>query len=124
MVAMAAAMRTLASLVPGVLISFVHARRSPGAAQMSVDVGVEQLDEQAIEIRVDEARLRQQLLRRRLVVGHGVRREVLVDLDAPAVFVTAARMDRQALEIQEDLDLVLGDLDSQLLVPRWICGAL
>ena len=32
-------------------------------------------------------------------------------------------MDRQALEVQEDLDLVLGDLDSQLLVAMDVRGA-
>ena len=32
-------------------------------------------------------------------------------------------MDRQALEVQEDLDLVLGDLDAQLLVPMDVRGA-
>ena len=46
-----------------------------------------------------------------------------IDLDAPAVAMAAARMDRQALEPQEDLDLVLGDLDAQLLVPVDVRGA-
>src|ERR1700686_5736366 len=31
--------------------------------------------------------------------------------------MAASRMDRQTFEPQEDLDLVLGDLDAQLLVP-------
>ena len=66
---------------------------------------------------MDEARLGQQLLRCRLVIGHGVRREVLIEPDAPAFFVPTARMDGQALKIEEDLDLVLSDLDPQLLVP-------
>ena len=90
---------------------------------MCVDVGVEQLHEQPVEFRVDEARLRQQFLRRRLVVGLRVRWEVRVDLDAPTDFLSAARMDRQAFELQEDLDLVLGDLDAQLLVPVDVRGA-
>ena len=46
-----------------------------------------------------------------------------VDLDAPAIAMTASGMDRQALELQEDLDLVLGDLDAQLLVPMDVRGA-
>ncbi len=79
---------------------------------MSVDVGVEQLEEQRVQIRMDKARLRQQFLRRRLVEGDRVRREVLEDLDPLADFLPAPRMDRQALEIQEDLDMVLGELDS------------
>jgi hypothetical protein len=72
---------------------------------------------------VDEPRLREQLLRRRFVVGDRVRREVLVDLDPPAFFVPTARMDREAFEVQEDLDLVLGDLDPQLLVAMDMWGA-
>ena len=55
---------------------------------------------------MDEARLRQELLRRRLVEGDRVRGEVFEDLD-PLPFLAAPRMDRQALEIQEDLDTVL-----------------
>jgi hypothetical protein len=35
-----------------------------------------------------------------------------VDLDAPAVAVAAARMDGNAFEPQEDLDLILSDLDA------------
>ena len=46
-----------------------------------------------------------------------------IDLDAPTFAVPAARMDRQALEVQEDLDLVLGDLDPQLLVAVDVRGA-
>ena len=61
---------------------------------------------------MDEARLRQQFLRRRLVERDRVRGEVLEDLDSPTDFLPTPRMDRQALEIQEDLDMVLGELDS------------
>src|SRR5260221_3573362 len=104
-------------LVPGgVDLLGASAHEALGTAQVAVDFGVEQLDEQHVQIRVDEPRLRQELLRRRLVVGHGVRWEVLVDLDASAFFVPTARVDRKALEMEEDFDLVLGDLDPQLLV--------
>ena len=65
---------------------------------------------------MDKARLRQKPLRRRLVVGIGVRREVLLDLDPLAAFHATAGMDREALQVQEDLDLVLGKLDSQRFV--------
>jgi hypothetical protein len=57
------------------------------------------------------------------IVGRAVRREVLVDLDAPTFFVPTARVDGKALEVQEDLHLVLGDLDPQLLVPVDMRGA-
>ena len=66
---------------------------------MTEDIGVEQFDQQSIEFGVDKSRLRQQALRRRFVIGDGVRREVRIDLDAPAILVTAARMDREALEV-------------------------
>ena len=46
-----------------------------------------------------------------------------IDLDALAIAMAAARMDRQTLEPQEDLDLILGDLDTQLLVPMDVRGA-
>ncbi|MBK7250680.1 MAG: hypothetical protein IPI06_07360 [Gammaproteobacteria bacterium] len=46
-----------------------------------------------------------------------------VDLDPPAIAMAAARMDRQAFEPQEDLDLVPGELDPQLLVPVDVRGA-
>ena len=45
-----------------------------------------------------------------------------IDLDAPAGTMTTAGVDRE-LELEEDLDLVLGDPDAQLPC-RWICGAL
>ena len=41
----------------------------------------------------------------------------------PAIAVAAARMDREAFESQEDLELVLGDLDAQRLVPVDVWGA-
>ena len=50
---------------------------------------------------MDEARLRQQLLRRRLVEGDRVRREVLEDPDSLTDFLPTPRMDRQTLEIVE-----------------------
>ena len=80
---------------------FLGARgdQAHGAAQMRIDVGVEELEEQRVEVRMDEARLRQQFLRRRLVEGDRVRREVLEDLDSLTDFLPAPRMDRQALEI-------------------------
>jgi len=79
---------------------------------MSVDVGVEQLEEQRVQIRMDEARLRQQFLRRRFVERHGVRGEVREDFDPHPHFLPAARVNRQPLEIEEDLDMVLSELDS------------
>ena len=82
------------------------------ATQMRIDVGVKKLEEQGIQIRMDEARLRQQFLRRRLVERDRVRWEVLEDLDSSSHFLPAPRMDGQALEIQKDLDMVLGELDS------------
>ena len=99
------------------------AHEALATADVAVDIRIEQLHEQLIQFGVDEARLREQLLRCRLVVRLGGRREVRIDLDAPAVAMAAARMDRQALEPQEDLDLVLGDLDAQLLVPVDVRGA-
>src|SRR6185312_14130381 len=72
---------------------------------------------------MDEARLRQELLRGRFIVGHAVRREVIVDLDAPTFLVPTARVDGQALEIEEDLHLVLGDFDPQLFVTVDMRGA-
>lgn len=82
------------------------------AADMGEDIRVEQLDEERVQIGVDKARLRQQPLRCRLVVGIGVRREVFLDLDPLTHFHATPRMDRQALQVQKDLDLVLGQLDS------------
>jgi hypothetical protein len=79
--------------------------------------------EQPMQFGVDEARLRQQPLRRGFVVRLRGRREVRIDLDAPAIAVAAARMDRQAFEVQEDLDVVLGELDAQLLVPMDVRSA-
>ena len=46
-----------------------------------------------------------------------------VDEDALAIAMAAARMEREALESEEDLNLVLGELDSQLLVPMDMRGA-
>src|SRR2546430_11150170 len=46
-----------------------------------------------------------------------------IDEDALAVAMAAARMDREAFEAEEELDLVLGDLDAQLLVPVDVRGA-
>ena len=46
-----------------------------------------------------------------------------IDEDALAVTMAAARMDREAFEAEEELDLVLGDLDAQLLVPVDVRGA-
>src|SRR5437016_6057082 len=37
--------------------------------------------------------------------------------------MAAARMDREAFEAEEELDLVVGDLDAQLLVPVDVRGA-
>src|SRR4051794_995835 len=68
----------------------------------------------AIELRMDKSGLVEQLLRRSFVIGLRCRREVRIDEDASAVSVAAAWVDRQALEVQEDLHLVLGDLDAQL----------
>src|SRR5207248_8437339 len=72
---------------------------------------------------MDEPRLGEQFLRGRLVVRLGGRREVRIDEDALAVAMAAARMDREAFEAEEELDLVLGDLDAQLLVPVDVRGA-
>jgi hypothetical protein len=41
----------------------------------------------------------------------------------PAVALATAVMDRQAFELQEDLDLVVRELDAQLLVPMDVRGA-
>jgi hypothetical protein len=49
---------------------------------------------------------------------------VLVDLDAAAFFVPAAWVDGQAPKIEEDLNMVLGDFDPQLLVPMDMRGSL
>jgi hypothetical protein len=68
----------------------------------------------SVQIRMDEARLRQELLRHRLAEDDRVRGEVFEDLDSLPYFLAAPRMDRRALEIQEDLDMVLGELDSKL----------
>lgn len=94
-----------------------------GPAQVAIDVGIEQLDEQPIQFRMDEPGLRQQSLGRRLVIRLRLRRELRIDLDAAVIAVTTAWMDGQTFEIQEDLDVVLRELDAQLLV-AWICGAL
>jgi hypothetical protein len=48
---------------------------------------------------------------------------VRIDLDAPAIAMAASRMDRQAFEPQEDLDLILVILTRSFLC-RWMCGAL
>ena len=72
---------------------------------------------------MDEARLREELLRRGLIIGLRGQREVRIDKDAFAIAMTAARMDRQALEVQEDLDVVFGDLDPQFLVSMDVRGA-
>jgi hypothetical protein len=79
---------------------------------MNVEVGVEPLEEQRVAVGLDEARLRQKFLRRRLVKGNRVRGEVLEDPDSLTDFLSAPRMDCQAFEIEEDLDMVLGELDS------------
>jgi hypothetical protein len=56
--------------------------------------------------------LRQQFLRRRLVERDRVRREVLEDPDPLPHFLPAPRVDRQAFEVQEDLNMMLCELDS------------
>src|SRR5512146_1408233 len=65
---------------------------------------------------MDEARLRQQSLGCGLVVRLGRWREVRVDLDSPTIAMATARMDRETLEVEEDLDVILSELDPQLLV--------
>src|SRR5208283_5396492 len=82
-----------------------------------------EFEEQSVQIRMDEARLRQQFLRRPLVEGHRVRREVREDLDPHTHFLATSRMDRQAFEIEEDLDMVLRELDSQLFAAVDMRGA-
>jgi hypothetical protein len=62
------------------------------ATDVAVDLGVEQIHDQAMQLRVDEARLGEQLLRSGLVIRLGGWREVRIDLDPPTVAVTAARM--------------------------------
>jgi hypothetical protein len=96
----------------GVDLLSAAAHEALGAAQVAEQIGVEQLYEQAVQFRVDEARLREQLLRRRLVVRLRCRREVGVDLDAPAIAIAAAGMNGEALEFEEDLDLVLRQFDA------------
>src|ERR1700730_17115731 len=107
---MAAAIRSLASSCPLWLIS-LEQRLTLAAADVAVDIGIEQLHEQLMEIGVDEACLRQELLRRCLVVGLRSRWEVRLILNASAIAMAAAGMDRPPLKLQEDLDLVLGELD-------------
>ena len=87
------------------------------AAQVPVNINVEHVDQQAVEFGMDEARLREQLLWCCLAIGLAGRWEVRVVEDASAITVATAGMDRQALEIQEDLDMAFGELDTQLLVP-------
>jgi hypothetical protein len=79
---------------------------------MGVDVGIKELEEQRVELGMDEARLRQQFLRCCLIERHGVRREVREDFDPLTDFQPATWMDGQALEIEEDLYMMLGELDS------------
>jgi hypothetical protein len=90
---------------------------------MAEDVRIEQFHEQLIEIRMDEPGLGEQLLRGGLVVRLGGRREVSIDEHALAIAVATAWMDRQALEVQENLDLVLGDFDAQFFVAVDVWGA-
>jgi hypothetical protein len=70
-----------------------------------MDVGVEQLSERGVQIRMDEARLRKQFLRR-LVERDRVRRDVREDLDPISQLLATPRVDRQAFEIEEDLDML------------------
>lgn len=76
-----------------------------------------------MQIRVDEAGLREELLRGGLVVGLRGRREVRIDLDPPAILVPATRMHGQPLELEEDLHVMLVSF-ARRSFPRWICGAL
>ena len=81
-------------------------------SQVAKDIGIEQLHEQLIEIGMDEAGLRQELLGCGLVVGLGGRWEVRIDPDALAVAGAAAAVDGQPFESEEDLHLVLAQLDA------------
>jgi hypothetical protein len=72
---------------------------------------------------MDEAGLWEKLLRRSLVIRLGVGREVRIDEDPLAIAVTAARMDRQALEVQE-ISTWFSVILTRSFLCRWICGAL
>lgn len=87
------------------------------AAQVAVDIGVEHVHQQAVQLGMDEARLRQQLLRCRLVVRLAYGREVCVVEDAPPITTTAARMDRQTLGFRKISMLFLVSLMRSFLVP-------
>src|SRR6185437_9455449 len=65
---------------------------------------------------MNEPGLGEQLLWRSFVVRLGGGREVRVNEDPLAIAMATARVDRQALEVQEDLYVALGNLDAQLLV--------
>ena len=56
---------------------------------MRVDVGVKEFEEQRVQIWMDEARLRYQFVRRRLVERDRVRAEVFEDLCSQARSVNA-----------------------------------
>ena len=66
---------------------------------------------------MDEARLRQELLRGRFMVSHAVGWEVIVDLDAPTFLLPTARVDGQALEIEE-----ISTWFSVILIRSFLCG--
>src|SRR5690606_28867536 len=92
------------------------AHQALGATQVRVHIDIEQLDKELMQIRMDEARLREESLGRGLVVGLSVRGEVRRMTDAPPIAMAAARMHSEALEIQEQLHLRLGQLHAQALV--------
>ena len=48
---------------------------------------------------------------------------MLIDLDAPTLLVPTAWVDGQTLEVEEDLNMVIGDFDLKLLVPMDMRGA-
>lgn len=66
------------------------ADQSLHTAEVAVDIGVEEFDDQRVQRGVDEAGLRQQLLRGALVLSLRGRREVLGDADAAAAAMPVA----------------------------------
>src|SRR5690606_8568786 len=68
------------------------AHQALGATQVRVHIDIEQLDKELMQIRMDEARLREESLGRGLVVGLSVRGEVRRMTDAPPIAMAAARM--------------------------------
>lgn len=91
-----------------------HAQETLHAADIAINVIVEELDDEPVEREVYEAGLGEQVLGRSLVVRLRVLGEMLASLHAVPTFCAIPRVDGDALEMEVDLDLVFRELDAQV----------